>query len=584
MAPPASARDSALRTQGSARPGGRSDAVFDNTGAAVRDSGSCSHGFHLAWIRGVGGSRRAAEGMRAFLSRFAGEKGRFAGFSFLSAGSMVIALLTYVRQAEIARLFGTSWMTDAYAVALVFPALAQQVIAHAFGSSFIPIYSDVMHRKGPEAASRLVSRIIFWIGAAGGALTCLLLVYSRSLVQAAGPGLQPTVLDLSSTMLKLMLPILVLSSACGILTGLMSAQRRFGIVSLLNISNIAGSLAVVILFSGRLGILVLPVSGLAGAALAFLCSIVTALRFGPGVHPAVNPSDADFRRLLKMSVPVVAGVLIGFLSPVVDKILASFLAESSVTALDYAIRVKDMALGLLFLPISSLADVALSEKTAKGDMEAFRSEMGTLLNWSSFLMVPVSALLCIFAAPTVSILFLRGSFGVRSVEMVGWALAFYAPWLAQFGFGAIISRGFYAMKDSRTPVLIGIWGIVVNVLLNIILIGSMGIGGIALATTLASSAKSVLLTLHMRRKAGSIGTGNVLAEHLKILAGAALMVLVALGLRVLLPSGPGDPLGMRASRLAIWILPSLGVYLAACMAMKSLTAGSILSRLGIRQG
>jgi putative peptidoglycan lipid II flippase len=517
--------------------------------------------------------------MRAMLSNLAGVKSRFAGFSLLSAGSFVIALVTYLRQAEIARLFGTSWMTDAYAVALVFPALAQQVIAHAFGSSFIPIYSDVRHRKGPEAASRLVSRILFWLSIGGAALTLLLLFYSRSLVAAAGPGLQPPVLDLSSTMLRLMLPILVLSSATGILTGLMSAQRRFGIVSILNTVNILGSLLVVVFGNSKFGIMVLPLSGLAGAVLAFACAVLAALRFGPGVYPAIDPSDADFRRLLRMSGPVVVGVLIGFLSPVVDKILASFLAESSVTALDYAIRVKDMALALLFIPISSLADVILSDRTARGDTESFRAEMGTLLNWTSFVLVPVSALLCVLAAPMVSILFMRGNFGVESTELVGRALAFYAPWLAQFGFGAIISRGFYAMKDSKTPVLIGIWSIVANVLLNIILIGPMGIAGIALATTLASGAKTVLLAHFMRRKAGSIGSGAVLKEHLKFLLAAALMTGTVLLMKALAPVELADPLGARLSRLAMWIAPSLAVYLLACRISRSATSARAFARL-----
>lgn len=521
--------------------------------------------------------------MRDLVRGLAGSKGKAAGFSLMSAGSFVVAALTYLRQAEIAGVFGTTWMTDAYAVALVFPMLAQQVVSHAFGSSFIPIYSQVMHDRGRSAADALVSRILCWIASAGAVTILILFVSSRSLVTAAGPGLQPASLGLSSSMLRIMLPILVLTSASGILTGLVTAQRRYGVVSAVNILNVLVSWIFVVLGHGRFGIMVLPLSGLAGAAVMFAAALFSALRFGFAFRPVIDPRDEDFRRLLVMSGPVVAGVLIGFLSPIVDKILASFLAASSVTALDYAIRVKDMVLVLTFVPVSALSDVALSEKSASGDMAAFRREMTSLLNWTSFMMLPIAVLLCVTATPVVSVLFMRGSFGRESTLMVGYALAFYAPWLAQFGFGAVVSRGFYALKDSRTPVLIGIWGIVVNVLLNIILIVPMGIGGIALATTLASTAKTVLLVWFIRRRTGGFD-GGLFGEHARLLAASAAMTATLLLLSGVLPADLDAGTASRASTLALRVLPSVAVYLGVCLLTGSVTARELLARIARVRG
>lgn len=498
----------------------------------------------------------------------------------MSAGNVLVAVFTYLRQAEIARAFGTSGMTDAYAVALVFPILAQQVIAHAFGSSFVPVYTEVLHRRGVEAAAGLVNRILCWIAVSGGLLILALLGGSRHLVSVAGPGLGAGNLDLSASMLRIMLPMLVLVASTGILTGLLSAQRRFGIVSAVNVANIAVSFATVVLFHRSLGIMVLPVSGLAGSATGFAVSAAAAVGSGHVPRFEPDPRDADFSRLLRLSAPVMTGAILGFLGPMADRALASVLAESSVTAMDYAARIRDMALAVLFLPMSALADVGLSEKSARNDMPAFGEELRSLLNWTSFLMLPAAALLSMFATPAVSVLFMRGSFDRESTELVGRALAFYAPWLAQFGFGSVVSRGFYALKDTRTPVLIGIWGMAANVLLNVVLMVPMGIAGLALASTLSSTAKTLLLVYFFRRKSPEMSFRPVLIEHARLLAAVSAMVAAGLLLSSALPVDLDAGLAERVANLAVLGTSSALVYVLVCVLLRAAPARLAAGRPG----
>ena len=139
-------------------------------------------------------------------------------------------------------------------------------------------------------------------------------------------------------------------------------------------------------------------------------------------------------------------------------------------------------------------------------------------------MFPTAALLTILAVPAVSVFFQRGNFSGEDSRYIGYALAFYAPWLAQFGIGSLISRVFYAQKDSATPVTIGIFGIIANVLLNLILVGPLGIGGLALATTVTSTAKTIYLTWSLSRKMGGIGLRLIVREQLKILSANLLLI------------------------------------------------------------
>jgi putative peptidoglycan lipid II flippase len=517
--------------------------------------------------------------LRKLLAWVGSAKGKGTGFSLLTLGNLVIALITYVRFAEIARIFGTTWETDAFAVALVFPVLVSQVVAHTFGSSFIPIYSRVVHASGIERANRFVSRVLTWIVISGLVIVMMLITQSRELVKITGPGLSPASLDLASGMLRIMLPVLLLSAASGILLAFLTYQKRYGVTSVARIVEIAVSLAVVVLGHGRLGIMVLPMSALVSASVLFLLALVLCTRYRFRFVPVLDPRDRDFASLLRLGAPVVMGTLVGFLGPVVDKLLASFLRESSVTAIDYAARLKNMVTIVFLSPLVTLADITFSREAARGDTKTLQSEISSLLNWTSFVMVPIAGLLTVLAVPVISILFQRGEFTADDSRYVGYALTYYAPWLAQFGIGAVVSRAFYSLKDSLTPVLIGIWGMLANVLLNVILVGSMGIGGLALATTVTSSAKTLMLLHMLRRKLGRIGERGLLAEQARVFGAVIVMSAAILATMRVLPFDTGAALAGRAAFFAAYFGAAAVSFFAFLLLTRSTVLRSAVRRV-----
>ncbi len=517
--------------------------------------------------------------LRKLLSWLGSEKGRGSGFSILTLGNVLIAIITYLRFAEIARIFGTTWETDAFAVALVFPILIKQIISYTFGSTFIPIYSRVRHSGGMARANRFVSRIVSWIGLIGITLTVLLIAQSRNLVGLTGPGLNPESLNLASTMLKIMIPVLALSSISGILMAFLTYEKRFGLISSISILEVSVSFVVVVTCHSRLGIMVLPVSAIISTATVFLASLVLSIRFRFKFSPVFDPRDRDFASLIRLAVPVMAGTLVGFLGPIADKLLASFLRETSVTAIDYANRLKNMVMLIFLSPLVTLADISFSRQAALGDTASLQREVSSHLNWTSFIMVPMAAMLTVLAVPIVSILFQRGQFTAEDSRYVGYALTYYAPWLAQFGIGAIVSRAFYSLKDSLTPVLIGIWGIVSNVLLNIILVGSMGIGGLALATTATSTAKTSMLLYSFRRKLGRIGESGLFIEQARIFAAVIVMSCVMILMMHFLPFDTAAPFRVRLLLVSSYLAAGVVSWIVSLAVMGSTVLGSTVEKI-----
>jgi len=506
-------------------------------------------------------------------------KGYGSGYSLLSSGNIVIAVITYARQALIADIFGMSWKTDAYAVAMVFPTLMRQIVAHSFNSTFLPVYSDVLENSGRKAADRLVSRVLTWIAISGTLIAALLLLLSRRLVGIAGPGLGPEASALASDMLLILVPVILLAAVNGTLGALLLYRNRYAVVSGLRIGSAALTLLTVLAAHGTLGIYALPLAGVMGPIIIFPISLFLACRRGHWPKPLADPRERSFATLLRMAAPVTFGSLVGFMGPIFDKMLASYLESSSVTALEYADRIKMVAHSILIGPLITLADVQFSKKAAKRAIGELKRAMMSQVRWSSFITLPVAILMTTLSTPIVATLFRRGSFTVSDARLVGYALAFYAPWLAQFGAGAVAFKGFYALKDTLSPMIIGVSAMVSNVLLNFILVGPLGIGGLALATTLSSSGKTAFLYWSFRRKVGPLGARSTILEHLRLLVGGAAMVGILVGLEEVWPFDLDAGLLLIGARVVAAAALGYAGFLGVSHVLGSIQVRSLLEKV-----
>ncbi len=509
--------------------------------------------------------------MKRVLNWVGSEKGKGAGFSFLSIGNLLIAFITYLRFAEIAQIFGTTWQTDAVSIAMIIPLLLQQLISTAFGAAFMPIYSRVRHDRGDDAANRLVSRIIIWMSCLGVFLIGLVFASGSAVVRIVGPGVAPATTILASKILRIFLPLVFLNAIEGILHNFLNYGKRYGLVSFVRVLQIFVSYLVILVSYKNFGIMVIPISGLIGAFVSFSVSAVIAFCLRLRLLPVFNPGDSDFKELVKLAIPVMIGIVTGFLGPVADKALASFLRASSVTAIDYASRIKNLIRMVLIQPIIVLSTVSFARIAAKRDLQKLKSEISNSIKFVSYYTVPVSGILVVLSVPLISILFQRGNFGPEQSQHIGYALAFYSPWFAQLGAGLIVRRAFFSIKETIIPVVLGIWAVLANILLNIILIQPMGIAGLALATTLTSAAKTLLQMYFLRKKLEGIKGSEFVPEYLKILASTFVMIGFLVLSGTLFPVDLNAAFSSRVYNLMLRIVPGIVLYVAVTALLGSKT-------------
>jgi putative peptidoglycan lipid II flippase len=267
--------------------------------------------------------------------------------------------------------------------------------------------------------------------------------------------------------------------------------------------------------AGALGHLLIQVPGLVRQG--FLYSLVL------GLH---NPNVLEVGRLMLPRVVGLAAVQLNFL---VNTILASGLVSGSLSAINFAWLLMLLPQGVVAQAIATAAFPTFSAQAAGGRIQAMRSTLMATLRGVLYLAVPAAVGLIVLRLPLVQLLFQRGAFTDLSTQMVAWPLALFAVGLPAHSVVEIVVRAFYAMHDTKTPVLVGIGAMLLNVTLSLVLIaafeaaGWMPHGGLALGNALATTLEMVILLALLRQRLNGLEGRHMAASLIRIAAGSILM-------------------------------------------------------------
>ena len=435
---------------------------------------------------------------------------------------------------------------DAFLAAQQIPELIFTLVAGgALGSSFIPIYAQ-RRATDEDEAWRLASAVMTLASLAAGIFGLLVAIFANPIVEYilladSAPELQA----LTADMMRMMMVTPFIFSISGLIMGILQSHGLFLLpsiaISMNNIGIMFGAIFLApLLISepytatdiianssaltiGNLNTLPIDqvgnasVYGLAyGAVLsAFLhllvqipglFSIKAKLRFLPS-RTIEGVSD-----VIKLMGPRVLGLGVVQINFLVNIILATNMASGSLTALRTAFTLMFFALGIIGQSVGSALFPTLSALFAEHDMEGFKDRLASGMRSVLFLAFPATVAFIVMGEPIVSI-FERGQWTLESTQGTAWALAFYATGIAGFVLLEILSRAFYALSDTWTPVLIGIGAMLSNIVLSLIFIQFIGnpndlargsFAGLALANALTTLIESLILWWIMSRRVGGI--------------------------------------------------------------------------------
>jgi len=474
------------------------------------------------------------------------------------AAAIVIAafalsrVLGLAREMIIGQHFGTSGELDAYLAAFRLPDILFQLVAGgALGSAFIPTFSGYLARGEEQEAWRLASAVINLVLVCLSALALLAAAFSPLLVtKVVAPGFDPAKRALTVRLMRLMLLSPAIFGVSGIVMGVLNSYQHFLLPALAPIVYNLSIIGAAFFLSPSLGIRSLAVGVVIGSLLHLAVQIPGLARRGMGYSLILGLGDPGVREVGRLMAPRVLGLAVVQLNFLVNTILASGLADGSLAALNFAWLLMLLPQGIFAQALATAAFPTFSELVAKRQVAEMRSTLSATLRAILYLAIPASVGLFTLRYPIVQLLFQRGAFKESSTETVVWALQFYALGLFAHAVVEIVTRAFYALHDTLTPVLIGIGAMGLNIVLSLILIRPLAHGGLALANSTATILEVVGLLLIIRRRLEGIEGGRLLGSTLRTVLAAGLMGLgvnwFAAGTRelsVIIVGGGGMALG-----------------------------------------
>lgn len=479
------------------------------------------------------------------------------------------------RQVLVSRAFGTGTEIDAFNAASTFPDLIFNLIAGgALASAFIPTFTGFL-AKGNRTSSWQLASAIFNI--------VILLLTLVSLVAAIlapqivryilAPDFEPSQQALTATLLRILLIAPTIFGISGLFMGILNTYQVFLWPALAPTMYWMGMIFGVLFLVPWMGINGLAWGAVIGAILHCGVQIPSVVRL-PERHYFLSlglriPAVYEVARLMG---PRLLGVAIVQINFVVNTILASGQPEGSLTAIKIAWAVMTMPQVVIAQAIAIAALPTFSAQVARGEVQEMRASLAATLRGIILLSLPASLGLILLRRPIVGLLFQRGAFDSNSTEMVAWALLWYAAGLVGHSIVEVVSRAFYALHDTKTPVFIGTVAMSLNIFFSLIFsrffihIDWPPHGGLALSNSLATALEMVGLLLIMRRRLNGLDGKNILAGLTQSVIATLLMSLGIWGWMSV------------ATQQPVWLIAVMGVMLGGFIYT------IVIWRLGVKEG
>jgi putative peptidoglycan lipid II flippase len=493
----------------------------------------------------------------------------FGAATVMMAAFLLSRLTGLLRTVAIGYSFGTGPELDAYFAAnRLSDTLSQIVAGGAVSAAFIPILAGYLTRGERSEAWRMVSALMTIAVGLMAPLSLALALLAPAVVRLWG-GFDPAQHELATGMLRILLISPTAFALGTLLTSVLNAERRFLLAALAPTAYNLGIIFGALVLARPHGVYGLALGASLGAVLYLLVQLPGLARLGAQLRPWLGHDHPGVRRVAVLMAPRALGLAVTQLNFLVISVLASPI-QGAITALDYAWTLMMLPLGLFAMAISTAVFPTLAAQTARDRLEEMTGTLAASLRVILYLTVPASAGLIVLGEPIVRALLERGEFGAASTALTVAALRFYALGLLGQATVEIVTRAFYALQDTRTPVVVAALAMAANLLFALLLRPGLGHRGLALALSLASLLEAGLLLWLVRRRLHGLDEGRLVVSALRSLGGSAVLALAlaaALGPleRLVEGSGQVERIGLVAAAVGL----GASVYLVATLALRS---------------
>ena len=477
----------------------------------------------------------------------------------------------FFRDIVLAQTFGAGEITDAYLTALNIPVVLFDGISAALGTTFIPIYFKIKSSKGQEEVNKFTSNILNIVILVSLVFVLLGVIFAPYIVKIFAVGFKGDVFDLTVNYSKILIFSMVFIAINGLVSSYLVASGNVYISGAITIPfNIFVIIAII--FASVTESYVMVYGTLIAYIVQLLFQLPLLIKKGYKHRLTVNLRDENIRQILFLVIPVFIGSYINQINAVVNRTLASTLDSGSITALNYANKLNMFAVGVIAVAISTIMYPILSKLASEGNKKLFKINISKSINMIVIIMLPIMVVMTTFSKEIVKVLFEEGSFNSHDTYLTSTALFFYSIGILSYGLKELLAKSFYSLQDTKTPVRNATISVVINIVFSIILVNIMGIGGLALASSISATVTTMLLLISLRKKIGKIGFSYILKTFIKgAIASIVMYIIMRIAYNYIFIYGSRFALESRkfiAFNCFISVILGMSTYLIVVLALK----------------
>lgn len=434
--------------------------------------------------------------------------------------------LGFLREVLIAKKFGSGWETDTYFIAMTATTMVMTMIGAAINTTVIPLFSEIEVRHGKERKIDYMNNILNVVFFLAIIIMILGWIFSPVIIKVVARGFEGKQFDLAVKLNRIGIPIVLFMGMTYIFKGFLESSESFTAPAAMGLIFNLIYIGFLILLAIKYGIVGLMVTSVVAAMSQVLIQIPSAKRLGYKYKFKIDLKDRYLRKALALTIPVLIGSAINELNVIVDKSLASGLTKGSISALNYASKINSIVLGVFVTAIATVIFPMLSKESNKENMNSLKKIMGYGINIVLIVTIPATIGLIVLAEPFVRIFFQRGAFDSTATLMTSKAVIFYSIGMVGMALKIMLSKVFYSLQDTRTPMINGAIAVGINIGLNLILVRFMAHRGLALATSISAIFTTILLINSLRKKLGNIDIKGYLSCFIKSTIASIIMGIV----------------------------------------------------------
>lgn len=478
-------------------------------------------------------------------------------------------MLAIIRDSLMFSKFGTTHSADIYVwcfgVVFLFTSLG-----YGLSTTIIPILTDYIETKELKERNSFVnnvtnaSMLITVIITGVGILSSYYIVYffANNLSQDL------KIFNETVKILRIMFLSVLFLTLQGVVAGALQAHKEFSIPSAMAASANIIYIIYLSLFVDKFGLTGFAITTVLAFFVQFVINVPKFKKLGYRYKLEVDFKDKDLKKIFLLMIPIIISTATMQLNLFINRSFAISLYEGATSILECANKVTLLTYEVFAVAVSMIIYPILSTFIVQKNHEEYKKSLVKSINIINLVMVPAALAIVILRQPLISVLYLRGKFTLSDVNLVSTALIFYSPTMVAYGVRDVLNRAFYSAKDTKTPMIYSVVGVVINITLSAVLYKYMSVPGLTLSSSISSVVITLMLLLKMNKKFKGIDFNSILKTLGKTTIASIIMGVVVYLIKSIFIMNMAATLIINLVILLICAMVGMSVYFALAYIFK----------------